>query len=342
LQSFKVSSNTNTTSWKQIMFSITRSNGPTIANCNGAVCTGLKLYQGGVEVPGTMYASGDLTAAAANTITVKFIPDAEEEISGNAEKTYELKATNVGGTVTAGHYISTNITNPSVTKTASAPFARYATAATTLRYYAAGATVAANDIRQSDVVKVVAAQDATTAISTAVNNVQLAYGLTNAADNGKTVIVTGAIAAGNDLLASIGGTLESDSGFTCTAWGAVDGGGAQIVEATGEIGLVRSIKCVATGKQVIFNVTGVVEAQANVNTITLTVTDAGYANGDVVVSTDSDVDLALTGSPAAPTASFIWSDVSAQSHSIVTSDWATDYLIKSLATDSQTLQGSGS
>lgn len=58
----------------------------------------------------------------------------------------------------------------------------------------------------------------------------------------------------------------------------------------------------------------------------------------MVAATDSDFGLALTGSPVAATASFIWSDLSALSHSIVTSDWATDYLVKNLATDTQTLQ----
>lgn len=37
------------------------------------------------------------------------------------------------------------------------------------------------------------------------------------------------------------------------------------------------------------------------------------------------------------TASFVWSDVSAQNHSLTTSDWNKDFLVKSLPTDSQTL-----
>lgn len=39
----------------------------------------------------------------------------------------------------------------------------------------------------------------------------------------------------------------------------------------------------------------------------------------------------------ATSASFVWSDVSAQSHSLTTSDWNNDYLVKNLPTDSQTL-----
>jgi len=41
------------------------------------------------------------------------------------------------------------------------------------------------------------------------------------------------------------------------------------------------------------------------------------------------------------TSSFIWSDISAQGHTTLTSDWATDFLVKNLPTDSQTLSGTG-
>ncbi|MFH1677348.1 MAG: hypothetical protein ABH888_00885 [Patescibacteria group bacterium] len=40
---------------------------------------------------------------------------------------------------------------------------------------------------------------------------------------------------------------------------------------------------------------------------------------------------------AATTASFVWSDQSANSHSVTTSDWTNGYLVKNLPTDSQTL-----
>ncbi|HPC30623.1 MAG TPA: hypothetical protein PK862_01610, partial [Candidatus Pacearchaeota archaeon] len=61
------------------------------------------------------------------------------------------------------------------------------------------------------------------------------------------------------------------------------------------------------------------------------------AANTVVGANDSDVGIALTaGVPA--TASFIWSDVSAQSHSIATPDWTTDFLVKNLPTNTQALQ----
>ncbi len=37
------------------------------------------------------------------------------------------------------------------------------------------------------------------------------------------------------------------------------------------------------------------------------------------------------------TASFVWSDTSAQNHSLTTADWNRDFLVRNLATDSQTL-----
>lgn len=340
LSKFTIGSATSATNWKQIMFSITRDvGGATIADCNATACSGLKLYQGGAEVPGTAIAGGDFGATPGDTITVKFIPDNEEQIGIGTSKTYELKGV-VGGTVTTGKYISTSITNPSNAKTDSGPFARYATDASTLRYYAAGNAVAADDVRQSPVVKVVPTQDATTVISTAVDNTLLTYGLTAAADDNKTVIVTAVADGGADLLGSITGTLETAT-FTCAAYDDVNGSGTMIAEGSGIIGSVRSIKCAdaTLGKQIVFNVTGVGEPGSTANTITLTdVIDGGYATGDVVVATDSDFALPLTGTPVAPASSFIWSDLSAQSHSIVTSDWATDYLVKKLATDTQTIQ----
>jgi hypothetical protein len=50
----------------------------------------------------------------------------------------------------------------------------------------------------------------------------------------------------------------------------------------------------------------------------------------------------IAGSPATyanfgTTPSFVWSDVSASSHDTTTADWSTDFLVRSLPLDSQTL-----
>ncbi|KUK66114.1 MAG: hypothetical protein XD85_0408, partial [Parcubacteria bacterium 34_609] len=165
LQKFQVSASTNPISWAQIIFSITRSSGPTISDCNGSACTGIKLYrEGGIEVPGTMIASGDLTSAAANTITVKFIPNNPEQISTDSPRKYELVATNIGGIVTSGQYINTSIPRPTTSFAASAKAFAHGTNATTLAYAVNGDTnkVAAGDVRKQATVKIAAARSGVT------------------------------------------------------------------------------------------------------------------------------------------------------------------------------------
>lgn len=347
LQKFTVSSDQNAVAWKQVMFSITRNaSGATIANCNGSACTGLKLYQGGVEVPGTMYASGDLTSAGANTITVRFVPNNEEQVAVGATKTYELKATTVGGDVISGKFISTNITRPSVTKTASAPFAKYLTAASTLRYYdistdATGESVAAGDIRQTAVSKYTTADvtaGATVTGHNAANKISSAYGIT-----GNIVLTIAEGITDNQAAAAtftVSGAGTSD--LVCTPYTGADGTGA--FASGGEFNTIRSVVCTGTGKGLkILNLTVGNDGDTGVSSseLVITITKAEYAVGSVVGANDSDLGLEFASGTQASnnSASFVWSDLSAQSHSIVTSDWATDYLVKNLSTDAQTLSG---
>ena len=351
LQKFTVSSDQNAIAWKQVMFSITRNaSGATIANCNGSACTGLKLYQGGIEVPGTMYASGDLTTAAANTITVRFVPNNEEQVAAGATKTYELKATTVGGDVTSGKFISTNITRPSVTKTASAPFAKYLTAASTLRYYdvstdATGGNVASGDIRQSTTPKYTTVDvtvDADVVGHNAADKITQAYGITD------DITLTLAEGTTDDQAAAATFTVSGDgaSDLVCTPYTGIDGTTGTFASG-GAFDTIRSVVCSGAGKQLkILNLTVSVDTGENASNsgLVIVITKGTYAVGSVVGASDSDVGLAFASGTQASnnTASFVWSDLSAQSHSIVTSDWATDYLVKNLSTDSQTLSGSGS
>jgi len=62
-----------------------------------------------------------------------------------------------------------------------------------------------------------------------------------------------------------------------------------------------------------------------------------YVAGTVVADGDTDINTVLTPGISG-TASFIWSDMSAQSHSIATEDWTTDFLVKNLPTNTQALQ----
>jgi hypothetical protein len=347
LQKFTVSSDQNAIAWKQVMFSITRNaSGATIANCDGSACTGLKLYQGGVEVPGTMYASGDLTNAAAGTITVRFVPNNEEQVAVGATKTYELKATTVDGNVTSGNFISTNITRPSVTKTASAPFAKYLTAASTLRYYDVstddnGGSVAAGDIRQSAVSKYTTANvtaDTDVTGHDAANKISSAYGIT-----GDVTLTLAESATDNQAAAatfSVSGAGTSD--LVCTPYTGTDGTGT--FNSGGAFNTIKSVVCSGDGKQLKIlglTVTNDGGTDGGNSGLVIVITKGEYAVGSVVGANDSDLGLAFASGTQASnnTASFVWSDLSAQSHSIVTSDWATDYLVKNLSTDAQTLSG---
>ncbi|MFA5446176.1 MAG: hypothetical protein WC287_01035 [Candidatus Paceibacterota bacterium] len=346
LSKFTIGSATSATNWKQVMFSITRDGGgATITGCNGTACPGLKLYQGGVEVPGTAIASGDLTSAGANTITVQFIPDNEEQIGIGTSKTYELKG-DVGGTVSTGHYISTSITSPSVAKTASGPFAKHLTAVSTWRYVdastdATGGAVAADDVRQSPTSKyttvdVAAGGDTTITEHDAALKIQQAYGITD------DIVLTLAENADNQAATATFAVTGLGAGdLICTPFTGAAGAGA--FAAGGVFSTIQSVVCAGTGSQLkIFGlaVTDDADGAGSGTGLVITITKAAdYATGDVVVATDSDFALAFAGgTEVAQTASFIWSDLSGLSHSVVTSDWATDFLVKNLATDTQTIQ----
>ena len=65
------------------------------------------------------------------------------------------------------------------------------------------------------------------------------------------------------------------------------------------------------------------------------------------VNTNIDQDLVFVASAAfasvdndttTENASFVWSDISAQSHDSTTLDWTDDYLVKNLATNTQNLE----
>jgi len=56
-----------------------------------------------------------------------------------------------------------------------------------------------------------------------------------------------------------------------------------------------------------------------------------------ITNPSSYVAPAAAATASGTTATFVWSDVSAQSHGLTTSDWNRDYLVKNLPTDSQTL-----
>jgi hypothetical protein len=348
LQKFTISSAGNTTSWKQLMFTITRNvssgNGATIANCNATDCTGIKLYQGGVEVPGTVTASGNLTAAAGDTITVTFVPTNEEQIEGGASKTYELKALNVGGTLTSGIYISTSITNPSTlysvpTTYANTAITKKVVAGPGLAYTAVGTVVAANDTRLNPVPSYtstsVSADNTVVGFTYTAGNIVQSYGIPN------SFTMTLAEGTTDDKIGATTFTIAGVPGLTCTPYTGSDYTGAVTANTT-SFASIKSIECKGNNMQLrmtgltISNDTG---ATGGDGVLTITITKGDYAASTVVGANDSDIGLALTALPAP---SFVWSDNSASLHSTTTADWTTDYLVKNLPTDTQSLQGSGS
>lgn len=287
----------------------------------------------GAGTKGNMKSTTDsITDTNANTIYIMWDGTTEEIISAGDDSTYYLKAT-VSGAIST-YSISTYIADDeSALTTTTGVLATGGYDSNGVEFYhTAGTTVATSDIRVTELASVVATQDNTTVISTAANNVQLAYGLTNASENALTVTVDSD--AAHKLEAAVGGTLVV-AGFTCTAYDAVDGGGSAV--AIGDvISGIRSVKCTDTGKQVVFNVTGAATPGDATSTITLAVDDDGYTAGTVVASTDSDVDLTVNA--ASTTHNLIWSDNSNTSHSVTSgSDWTNGYLVNDLAIETQTL-----
>ncbi len=68
-----------------------------------------------------------------------------------------------------------------------------------------------------------------------------------------------------------------------------------------------------------------------------TLASGAYVSTNMANPSTTFTSPAAATTATATTASFVWSDTSAQSHSLTTTDWSNDYLVKNLATDSQTL-----
>lgn len=74
---------------------------------------------------------------------------------------------------------------------------------------------------------------------------------------------------------------------------------------------------------------------------TVAISGTGAKNVSTNMTQPSTYAIPNTAATASTSpASLVWSDVSAQSHSLTTSDWNNDYLVKNLPTDSQTLSAS--
>ena len=294
LSKFSISANESSAiSWKKLAFTVNVSANPTIANCDASGCTGIKLYDGSTLVEGTMTSSAALSTAGAKTAVITFVPTAEQEISAEATKTYELKATTVGGSIASTDYIITSINNPSTGVIGAAVYTKGGSNTT--------AYVEAGDTRTADTV-----YSHTAAITTADAGDSPTATLTGFTNDDATVTFT--YGSGTTVTASVSTwtiSANTAAGFTAVNYAT----GAKVVVASG----------VFTADD------------------TVVVTKTGSFLTTTVGGTDSDVGALILGGNPVGTASFVWSDESAQSHTIFTHDWANDYLVKNLPTDSQSL-----
>jgi hypothetical protein len=333
LSKFTVNTNgTGAISWRQIIFAVAKTTGgaglvPTVATAQ------LWDADSGIQVPtvtctilgGTSAGATMDETDAAGTVTC--VSSGEEQVSGG--KTYELRAT-IGGAVPTSSYVNTKITTSAT---------NYFIGRNVLgTYYSdvdGNGLVSTNDVRLFAVSSsVVAGEDNALVIANPANKVVSTYGLTNAADNAKTITLTES--ATDNVLTSI----VANNGMTCTAYTAINGGGS----ATTTISSIKSVVCTVAGKQLIINADGTAAngAVSQVTVITLTVADAGYGIGSSVGATGSDVGLtigasALTATTVPVTSAFIWSDQSAQGHGTATSDWTSEFLVKTLPTSTQNM-----
>ena len=301
---FTVSSTGGTTAWNKIIFNVSKSDA---AGGDLGAISGIQLWEGSTQILGTaviVSTSGNLEGVDSASGTITFYPNNEEQVSGS--KTYDLRV-NVAGTVATGDSITVSIPNTSFTFAASKKaFANVGS----LIYADADATntVTAKDVRKTAV-------DSYAAVNTA-----------SAGNNGTTV-----------LSGYANGVTNASPMFTytlgTTAWAYTSGDATWTVTATAA-GSFTATKNGTTQKIV---ATGVTQTDGATLTVAITRTAGGYAVGTAVASGNSDLELVLTPGVAGG-ASFIWSDVSAQSHSNVTEDWTTDFLVKNLPTNTQALQ----
>ena len=326
LSKFTINTNgTGTIAWRKLLFTVTKS----IVAGDGVI-SAPALWEGNEQVTGTAIVTNLGVGQSPGSIT--FLATSEEAISG--AKTYELRAT-IAGTIAVNDSINTSIANPLTTFAASlGAFASQTTGGSNVYYDVGdGGTADVGDVRQSTALSVVSAYVQTdTGIATFLTSDNtdevLSFGTVG---TGLTIILT-ETGAGTDLITNpLTGTLV-DAGFTCNAHAAANGGGAvEPIPAN-----ILSVKCTnGAGNEVILN-TALVVPDAALQITTITLTTSTFATNTVVGANDSDLNIPLTAGVDA-TASFLWTDKSAQSHGITTTDWTRDYLIDVLPTSTQGL-----
>jgi len=326
---------TGATGWAKLVFTVNKS-----ITGGGDTVTSPTLWDvtsGATQILGATVISG-LGAGANGSIT--FLPNTEQQVSG--AKTYELRAV-VGGNPVAGNSLTTQIAQPSPFAASVAAYATHS--ASSVNYYdvstpgtVTGGADGIGDIRQtaqSQFTTVDVSVAANTTGHNASGKIEQAYGITGditltlpefTTDNvidGATFTVTGA----------------GSTGLTCTPFTQTGGTGAVTTQVT-TFNAIQSVVCSGTGKALrIHSLTVTNDSGTNTGNggLIIVITKAAdYALGSRVASTDSDTGLTLTGG-VAPAASFVWSDLSASSHSLNTLDWTNGLFVRNLPTDTQNL-----
>lgn len=326
---FSISSGgSGTISWGKLAFTVTKS----LGGADSLATPTLWDADSNTQIAGTAIFTGSIEADGDAAGGIEFIPSVEQQISG--AKTYKLMVTIAAAALATGDNITVQIAQPSAFAASAAAYA--ANTASSINYYDVGnsATITAGDYRHtagqlnySSAYGQVNAGVATFLTADTTDEV-LSYGTFT---TGATIILTETGAATNTI-GAITGTLVSTDLYTCTARDAANGAGS----ATVTVASILSILCTKTGSQIILNTAAIApDAGVSVTTITLTLGTA-FAAGSLVAAADSDLGLTLVASVLSG-ASFVWSDVSAQAHSLITTDWTNGYLVKNLPTATQIL-----
>lgn len=188
----------------------------------------------------------------------------------------------------------------------------------------------------------------TTTSGAVTGNTMYAYKVIPTITNG--TLPTGTLAAGTNTLAKFaigsgGGTIGwSKLAFTVTTSTNVTVTGIQLWDADSntQVSGTASTTYTSTGLLSEFWPNAEQQISGSKNYVVKATVGGTLASGAYVTTNIANPSTTF-GQPVAAatatetTASFVWSDLSAQSHGLTTSDWNNDFLVKNLATDSQTL-----
>lgn len=333
LAKFTVAANGDSIGWKKLLFDVTKT------QAIGVASPVLYDVTAGANVDGTAIAA-NLGASTATSGTITFIADNEQLVS--VPRTYELRGT-ISAAGSAGQYVSTKISRPTTTFTASN--AALATNAASGYIYADADNdqeVTTDDIRWNATSRYTAADveaSADVAGHDAGGKIREAYGI-----GGNITLTLNSSAADAVTIGAATFTVTGAGAgdLVCTPFTNTNGTGAVTVGTT-EFGGIKSVVCKGAASDTQLKLLGLTvtnptnQSTGNVNVMTIAITkEADYALGSTVATDNSDLGLVLSES-VVHSASFVWTDRSASAHSVTTTDWTDDFRVNELPLTDQTL-----